>query len=191
MHHSVIVLLLKRFDRTRRVAGEACLKVSLRHVLQHVFDCCCVCVLGLVVCALHVCVLCVVLRCSKYCALQHVFVITSSIHQTVLSFTRFTQSEKGFGPWPYFMYDLCCRSYARKPQGTNQGAEHINNLFMMRFTMCFWIKLVTSSWRHNGAAMVPQSAPPVLYPLVRAHMSRFNNLCVLTTREHNSGISVL
>ena len=30
-----------------------------------------------------------------------------------------------------------------------------------------WIKLVTSFWRHNGAAMVPQFAPPGLYPLVR------------------------
>ena len=37
-----------------------------------------------------------------------------------------------------------------------------------------WIKLVTTFWRHNGAAMVPQSAPPGLYPLVKAHM----NTCI-------------
>ena len=31
-------------------------------------------------------------------------------------------------------------------------------------------QLVTSFWRRNGAAMVPQSAPPGLHPLVRARM---------------------
>ena len=44
-----------------------------------------------------------------------------------------------------------------------------------------WIKLVTSFWRHNGAAMVPQSVPPGLYPLVRAHMSiTYGFLCFAT-----------
>ena len=34
-----------------------------------------------------------------------------------------------------------------------------------------WDQLVTSFWRRNGAAMVPQSAPPGLHPLVRARMT--------------------
>ena len=34
-----------------------------------------------------------------------------------------------------------------------------------------WMKLDTSFWRYNGAAMVPQSAPHGLYPLFRAHVT--------------------
>ena len=50
-----------------------------------------------------------------------------------------------------------------------------------------WIKLVTSFWRHNGATMVPQFAPPGLYPLVRAHMS----IVSYRIASHRIGISII
>ena len=55
-----------------------------------------------------------------------------------------------------------------KPRGRKQ-----NSLIYDAFhhvLLDIWIKLVTSFWRRNSAAMVPQSAPPGLHPLVRARM---------------------
>jgi len=68
-------------------------------------------------------------------------------------------------------------SYAREPRGINYGAENKKHLFMIRspraqseLSFC-QDRLVTSFRRRNGAAMVPQFAPPGLHPLVRARMT--------------------
>ena len=64
-------------------------------------------------------------------------------------------------------------SWARKPRGTNHGAENTIHLFMMRFTTCFWKSGLNLSPAFGGA-IVPQWCrnlpPPGLHPLVRARM---------------------
>ena len=70
--------------------------------------------------------------------------------------------------------DYVMVSWARKPRGTNHGPENKTHLFTYdafhHVLLEIWINLVFSFWRRNSAAMVPQSAPPGLHPLVRARM---------------------
>ena len=57
-----------------------------------------------------------------------------------------------------------------KPRGRKQNSSIYDAFY--RVLLEIWIKLVTSFWRRNSAAMVPQSAPPGLHPLVRARMNK-------------------
>ena len=61
-----------------------------------------------------------------------------------------------------------------KPRGRKQNS-FIDDAFHHAL-LEIWIKLVTSFWMRNSAAMVPQSAPPGLHPLVRACMMTFSFL---------------
>ena len=55
-----------------------------------------------------------------------------------------------------------------KPRGGKQNSSTYDAFHHVLLEI--WIKLVTSCWRRISAAMVPQSAPPGLQPLVRARM---------------------
>ena len=83
----------------------------------------------------------------------------------------------------YYYYSvLYYISWARKPRGTNHGAENTTHLFMMRFTTCFWKSGLNLS-PAVGGALVPQWCrnlpPPGLHPLVRARMNIISYYVIL------------
>ena len=66
-------------------------------------------------------------------------------------------------------YFMGAQTAGHKPRGRKHNS-FIYDAFH-HVLLEIWIKLVTSFWRRNSAAMVPQSAPPGLHPLVRACMT--------------------
>ena len=130
--------------------------------------------------ARHITVHCITLH---YIALHRITLIYITVHYIAIPFigrtpglhnkipahkifARVWVAQKSFLFIKMMPNAACIRhsSYARKPRGTNQGAGHINILFMMRFTMCLMFVCRASpctECEHDNTCVLTKAAPDV------------------------------